>query len=217
MNLAQYIDHTNLSPIATATDIKKLCEEAITLGCKAVCVAPYHVSNAFEYIGDSKVLIATVAGFPFGYSTIPPKVEELKKAIDNGAKELDVVVNLAAVKEKRWNYVQNEIEILTTTCHLQDKIIKVIFETGVLTRDEIVKLCEICTTIGVNFVKTSTGFNGAGATVEAVQIMKANLPSHIGIKASGGIRSIQNMLDMIQAGATRIGTSSAVSILQNKN
>lgn len=214
MNLAQYIDHTNLSPIATAADIRKLCEEAIEYGFKAVCVPPYHVSNAFDCVGEKSVLISTVVGFPFGYSTLPPKAEEIKKAIDNGAQELDAVLNLAAVKEKKWNYVRNEIEILTTTCHLQDRVIKIIFETGVLTREEIVKLCEICSAVGVNFVKTSTGYNGAGATVEAVQLMKANLPSNIGIKASGGIRTMQTMQDMIEAGATRIGSSSAVSILQ---
>lgn len=214
MNIAQYIDHTNLSPIATTADIRKLCEEAIALGFKAVCVPPYHVSNAFDFIGENKVLVSTVAGFPFGYSTLPPKVEEIKKAIDNGTQELDVVLNLAAVKEKKWNYVRNEIEILTTTCHLQDRVVKIIFETGVLTRDEIEKLCEICSSVGVNFVKTSTGYNGAGATADAVRLMRANLPSNIGIKASGGIRTMQNVLDMIEAGATRIGSSSAVSILQ---
>jgi deoxyribose-phosphate aldolase len=213
MQLSKFIDHTNLSPLATNIDIQKLCTEALTHHFKAVCVAPYHVSNAAKWLTDSTIKVATVIGFPFGYATIAPKVEEVKRAIDDGAFELDVVANLAAIKEGRWNFVQNEIDILTTSCHLQDKIIKVIIETGVLTTDEIKKMCDICATVGANFVKTSTGFNAAGANAEIVAMMRAHLPKEIAIKASGGIRTLVDAEAMISAGATRIGTSSGVAIV----
>ncbi len=215
MNIAAYIDHTNLNALATMSDIRQLCDEALTYGFKAVCVSPYHVKTAYEKLEDSSVKIATVVGFPFGYSTIAPKVEEIRRAIDEGAYELDVVVNLAAVKEGRWNFVQNEIDIMATSCQLHDRIVKVIIETAVLTEDELKRLCEICATVGANFVKTSTGFNGGGATIEVVETMRKYLPPNIHIKASGGIRTLEAVEAMIQAGATRIGTSSAVSLLNN--
>jgi deoxyribose-phosphate aldolase len=166
-------------------------------------------------LSETKVNIATVVGFPFGYATIAPKVEEIRRAIDDGAYELDVVANLAAIKEGRWNFVQNEIDILTTSCQLHGKVIKVIIETAVLTDDEIKKMCEICTTVGANFVKTSTGFNGGGATPEVVAMMRAYLPKGIEIKASGGIRTLAEAEAMIAAGATRIGTSSGMKMIQN--
>jgi deoxyribose-phosphate aldolase len=214
-NIANFIDHTNLSPLAVAADIKKLCEEALKHHFKAVCVAPYHVKTVADMLGETKVNIATVVGFPFGYATIAPKVEEIRRAIDDGAYELDVVANLAAIKEGRWNFVQNEIDILTTSCQLHGKVIKVIIETAVLTDDEIKKMCEICATVGANFVKTSTGFNGGGATAEVVAMMRAYLPKGIEIKASGGIRTLAEAEAMIAAGATRIGTSSGMKMIQN--
>lgn len=211
MNIANFIDHTNLSPLAVSADIKQMCEEALKYNFKAVCVAPYHVKTVADMLSETKVNIATVVGFPFGYATIAPKVEEIRRAIDDGAYEMDVVANLAAIKEGRWNFVQNEIDILTTSCQLHDKIIKVIIETAVLTPDEIKKMCEICATVGANFVKTSTGFNG-GATIEVVTMMRAYLPKDIAIKASGGIKTLAQAEAMIAAGATRIGTSSGMAI-----
>ncbi len=212
MNIANFIDHTNLSPLAVSADIKQMCEEALKYNFKAVCVAPYHVKTVADMLSETKVNIATVVGFPFGYATIAPKVEEIRRAIDDGAYEMDVVANLAAIKEGRWNFVQNEIDILTTSCQLHDKIIKVIIETAVLTPDEIKKMCEICATVGANFVKTSTGFNGGGATIEVVTMMRAYLPKDIAIKASGGIKTLAQAEAMIAAGATRIGTSSGMAI-----
>jgi deoxyribose-phosphate aldolase len=141
-------------------------------------------------------------------------VEEAKRAIEDGAVELDVVVNIAAIKDARWNYVQNELDILTTTCHLQDKKIKIIFETGLLSETEIIKLCQIATAIGADFIKTSTGFSSAGANVETIQLMKKNVPNSIKIKASGGIRTLAEAELMIEAGADRIGTSSGVAMVQ---
>lgn len=214
MDLRKYIDYTNLKPLTTTSEIQQLCIDAQKHQFKAVCVAPYHVKTAVDILADSAVQIATVVGFPYGYNTIAPKVEEIKRAIDDGATELDVVVNLAAIKEKRWNFVQNEIDILTTSCQLHDKMIKVIIETGLLTEDEIKKMCEIAATVNVNFVKTSTGINGEGATVEIVKLLKAHLPASIGIKASGGIRDYDTALAMINAGATRIGTSAGLLMIQ---
>jgi deoxyribose-phosphate aldolase len=214
MNIANFIDHTNLSPLAVSADIRQLCEEALKYNFKAVCVAPYHVKTVADILSETNINIATVVGFPFGYATIAPKVEEIKRAIDDGAYELDVVANLAAIKEGRWNFVQNEIDILTISCQLHDKIIKVIIETALLTSDEIKKMCEICATVGANFVKTSTGFNGGGATPEVVAMMREYLPKGIEIKASGGIKTLAQAEAMIAAGATRIGTSSGIAILQ---
>jgi deoxyribose-phosphate aldolase len=211
--LSKYIDHTILKPTTTNTDIEQLCKEAIAHQFKAVCVPPYYVSLASELLENTDVKVATVIGFPTGYSTIAAKVEEAKVVIKDGAFELDVVVNLAAVKSGRWNYVQNELDIMTTICHLHDRKIKIIFETGLLNEDEIKRLCEIAKIIGADFVKTSTGMNGDGATVEVVKLMHENLPAHIQIKASGGIRTKEVAEAMIAAGATRIGTSSGVNMI----
>ncbi len=211
--LSKYIDHTNLKPTANNAEIEQLCKEAIAHQFKAVCVPPYYVNLASELLENTSVKVATVIGFPMGYSTIAAKVEEGKVAIQNGAFELDVVVNLAAVKNERWNYVQNELDIMTTICHLHDKKIKIIFETGLLTENEIKRLCEISTVIGADFVKTSTGINGNGATVEVIKLMRENLPAHIEIKASGGIKTKEAAEAMITAGATRIGTSAGVDIV----
>ena len=211
--LSKYIDHTILKPTATNADIEQLCKEAIEHKFKAVCVPPYYVSMVSELLENTDVKVATVIGFPMGYAPIAAKVEEAKRMIADGAYELDVVVNLAAVKNERWNYVQNELDIMTTTCHLQDRKIKIIFETGLLSDAEIKRLCEISKMIGADFVKTSTGINGGGATVEAVKLMRENLPAQIGIKASGGIRTKEDAEAMIAAGATRIGTSAGINIV----
>jgi deoxyribose-phosphate aldolase len=207
MNIAKMIDSTNLNPLATTPDIRQLCEEALQFGFKAVCVAPCHVKTAVDILAETEVKVATVVGFPFGYTMIAPKVEEIRRAIDDGVNEVDAVINLGMVKEARWSSVQNEIDIMTTSCQLHDRIIKVIIETAQLTNEEIKKLCHICAAVGANFVKTSTGFNGSGATVEVIQLMRQNLPTTVGIKASGGIRTVEAAQQMIAAGATRIGTS----------
>ncbi len=212
--IALYIDHTILKPDTNSEQIRQLCNEALQYSFAAVCVPPYFVALASSILEKSNVKVATVIGFPFGYSSIAAKVEEAKRAIQDGAVELDVVVNIAAIKDTRWNYVQNELDILTTTCHLQDKKIKIIFETSLLSEAEIIKLCQISTDIGADFIKTSTGFNGGGASVEVVQLMKNNIPNTIKIKASGGIRTLADAEAIIAAGADRIGTSSAVTKMQ---
>lgn len=212
--LLTYIDHTTLKINTKKTDIKKLCDEAEGHNFYAVCVPPYFVQSASMLLKNSEVKIATVIGFPLGYSATPSKAAEIHKAIDDGADELDVVINVSAVKSGDWNYVQNDIKTVTLAAQMKGKIIKVILETGLLNKKEIKKLCEICADAGVNYVKTSTGFNGDGATEEVVEFLRANLPSTIKIKASGGIKSAKKALKMIEAGADRLGTSSSMKIIK---
>lgn len=208
------IDHTILRVDCRMEEIKKLCEEAITLNFASICIPPYFVKETARYLEHSRVKVATVIGFPYGYSATPAKVEEIKRAINEGADEVDVVINICALKEGKWNYVKNDIESMTLAAHLKGKVIKVIFETSLLSQEEILKLCDICGQLGVNFVKTSTGVNGEGATVEIVDFLRKNLPKEVKIKASGGIRTIEQAQALVDAGATRLGTSAGVAIAQ---
>jgi len=212
--LSDYIDHTTLKASTRLRDIEKLCQEAKEHNFFAVCIPPYFVRNATRFLKESKVKVATVIGFPMGYSATPSKAAEIHKAIDDGADEIDVVINLSAVKSRDWSYVKNDIETMTVAAQMKGKSIKVILETATLNQKEIKKLCEICVVAGVNFVKTSTGFNGDGASVEVVEFLRKNLPDTIKIKASGGIRSAKKAQKMINAGADRIGTSSGVKIVK---
>lgn len=215
MDLARYIDHTILKADCSLDAIHKVCEEALEFGFAAVCIPPFFVKEAAQMLEHSKTKVATVVGFPLGYAATPSKVEEVKRAIDEGASELDAVVNLCALKSSNWNFVRNEMDSLVTACHMRGKILKVIFETGLLTQAEILKLCQTATEADVDFVKTSTGYNGEGATVAVVEMLRKNLPKNIKIKASGGIRDRQTVEAMIAAGANRIGTSASVDILKN--
>lgn len=214
MNIASYIDHTALKADCTIEDVKKKCREAIEFQFKAVCIPPYFVNRATEFLNDTPVKVATVVGFPMGYSATPAKVEEIKRAIDNGADEIDVVANICAVKGGQWNYVRNDIESMTMAVHLKGKLIKVILETGLLSDEEVEKLCQICAEVKVDFVKTSTGFNGEGATVRVVSLMRSILPKEVKIKASGGIRTKEDAIRLIEAGASRLGSSSGVLIIK---
>lgn len=217
MDIASTIDHTILKPDCNLKDIKEVCAEAIKHQFCAVCIPPHYVRDAARLLEDTKVKVCTVIGFPMGYSPIVAKVEEIKRAIDEGAEELDVVVNNCAVKDGNWNHVKNDIESVTMATHLKGKVIKIIFETALLNNDEIEKLCNICNEIGVDFVKTSTGFSGSGATEEVVRFMKSKLSAKIKIKASGGIRTLKKAQAMVDAGAHRIGASSGIAILQELN
>lgn len=213
MQLSQKIDHTNLRPDSTSEDIKTLCREAIEHQFKAVCVPPYHVRDAVRWTEGHPIVVSTVIGFPMGYSATPAKVEEIKRAIDEGAQELDVVINLSAVKSNQWNHVANDIDSVTRAVHLKGKVIKLILETGLLTETELGKACQICQNSEVDFVKTSTGFHGRGADIETVKLLRSLLPPAIKIKASGGIRNQADALELIQAGADRLGTSAGIRII----
>ena len=213
MNLAGVIDHTVLKPDCRISDIKLLCEEAVQLGFFAVCLPPFYVQDAARILKNSNIKVATVIGFPNGYAATAAKVEEIKRAIDEGADELDVVINICAVKDGKWNFVRNDIESMTLATHSRGKVLKVILETGLLTKEEMLRICDICSDVKVNFVKTSTGINGAGASESVVRLLRAHLPQSIKIKASGGIRNAQDAQSMMDAGASRIGTSSGVEIV----
>jgi deoxyribose-phosphate aldolase len=213
IKLNNYIEHTLLKPYSLASDVELLCSEAIEHNFFGVCVTPYQVKNAAKFLNNSLVKVVTVVGFPFGYNHTPAKVEEVKKVIDAGADEIDMVMNIAALKSNDFNIVANDIESVAMAVHMNNKVIKVIIESGVLSNEEIIKACEICTNAGVNFVKTSTGYAETGATVEAVKLIRKTLPASIKIKASGGIKDKDFALQLIKAGADRIGTSSGIELL----
>ena len=189
MNIASYIDHTLLSQTTTGNGIVKLCEEAVAYKFAAVCVPPYFVSEAVKKLKGTYVKTATVIGFPLGYHSTVSKLAEIEKAMEAGADELDMVINLAALKSGNWNDVATEIKESTGYVHLQRKVIKIIIETGLLTKEEILKCCSIGAEYGVDFIKTSTGFGEAGVTVQIIEMIRNHLPEDISIKASGGIRT----------------------------
>lgn len=214
MKMNQRIEHTVLKPDTMESDIKKLCEEAIEHGFFGVCVPPYFVKHASIILKDSSVKIVTVAGFPLGYNTTPAKVEEARKAMDEGAHEIDMVMNIAALKNNDLNFVQNDIQSVATLVQLKGCKLKVIIETALLSNDEKVKACEICAKVGVDFVKTSTGFASSGAKVKDIELMRKNLPANIKIKASGGIKTKEQAMDLVKAGADRLGTSSGPDLIE---
>lgn len=207
----KYIDHTLLKAVATADDIKKLCDEAIKYNFKAVCVNPTNVALAKELLKGSDVLVCTVVGFPLGANTTKVKVFEVEDALANGADEIDMVINIGKFKEQDYNYVLEEIKALRVACG--DKTLKVIVETAYLSEEEIAKVTELVVEAKADFVKTSTGFADRGAILRDVEIMKSVTKDDIQIKAAGGVRSPEDLDKMIAAGATRIGTSSGVALI----
>jgi len=213
IKLADCIEHTLLKPDTTTEQIKELCQEAIQHNFVAVCVPPFFVRIAASELEKHPTKIVTVVGFPMGYNAIPAKVEETKRAIDEGADEVDMVVNIAAVKDANWNHVRNDIDSVSTAAHLKGKAVKVILETGLLSGKEIKQLCQICEELEVNFVKTSTGINAGGATPEMVAFLKENV-NKTKIKASGGIRTQAIAIQLLKAGASRIGTSAGIKIIK---
>ena len=214
MNLAKYIDHTLLKPQASKAEIETLCQEAKKYGFFSVCVNPYWVSFCKKQLEGSDVKVCTVIGFPLGANTTQAKVFEAKEALQNGADELDMVVNLGAVKSADWNTVLTDLEAVRNAG--ENFTLKIIIETSVLTEEEKVKLCQLCTQAKADFVKTSTGFTGGGATAEDVKLMKENVASDMQVKASGGVRSREDFDKMLAAGATRIGASAGVKIVEGK-
>lgn len=212
MDIASFIEHTNLSATLTIKDIDQLVAEAKQFQFLGVCVPPFWVKRAKREIGSDQVILVTVAGFPFGYSMTETKLDEIKRAIDNGADEIDVVWNISSFKTGiPWTKI--EIAKCSKLAHDHQKNLKVIIETAYLSDEEIVTACKMCVDAGVDFVKTSTGFASSGAKEEHVRLMRSSLPSSVGIKASGGIKTIEQIINMIDAGANRVGTSSAVKIL----
>ncbi|TXB62008.1 deoxyribose-phosphate aldolase [Phaeodactylibacter luteus] len=213
MNLNSYIDHTLLRPDCTTDDIEQLCTEAKEHQFAAVCVPPFFVKLAAELLEDSPVRIATVVGFPMGYASTPAKIEEIKRAIDEGADEIDAVLNICALKAGNINYLTNDIDSMITATHLKGKQIKIILETGLLTMEEVEQAAQICLDKEADFLKTSTGFNGGGATLEMVSFLGRLAGGKAKVKASGGIRTREDALGFIEAGAQRLGTSSGLKLI----
>lgn len=207
------VDHTLLSQTATEQEIKELCDDAVKFGVASVCIAPSYVKFAKDYVGD-KMKICTVIGFPNGYNTTECKVYETKNAIENGADEIDTVINIGFLKDKRYGDILNELKEIKKACG--DKILKVIIETCLLSDEEKIKMCEIVSLSGADFIKTSTGFSTAGATKEDIVLFSEHIAPHVKIKAAGGISSIKDAEDFIKLGASRLGTSRIVKILKKE-
>ena len=212
MNIATIIDHTELKPDATKKQILQLIDEAKTNKFASVCVNPTWVKLASQGLKDSKVNICAVIGFPLGANTTETKAFEAKDAINNGSTEVDMVINVGELKDKNYEYVEKDIKAVVNAAKGQ-ALVKVIIETCLLTEDEKIKACEIAKKAGANFVKTSTGFSKGGATAKDVKLMRKTVGKNIGVKAAGGIHTKEEATKMIEAGATRIGTSSGISII----
>lgn len=213
MNIARKIDHTLLRVDSDHVAIRKLCDEAVAYDFVSVCIPPYFVKEAVRQLENKSVRVSTVVGFPFGYNMTPVKVEEIKKAIDEGADELDAVINIAAATCGDWNYLANDIDTMVRSAHLKDKQIKIILETGCLDLDLQERLCKLCLESGADFIKTSTGFQENGADPETVSRIRQWVGNQVKIKASGGIRTLRQVEELLNAGADRIGTSAGIAIL----
>lgn len=211
LKINRFIDHTLLKPEATREQVKKLCEEAMTYDFFSVCLNPFYVHFAAQLLKGSNVAVCTVIGFPLGANTTETKVFETKKATSEGATEIDMVINIGALKNKEYDLVEEDIRAVVSAAG--KNIVKVIFETCLLTDEEKIKSCELSAKAGARFVKTSTGFSTGGASIADVKLMKENIPAHMEVKASGGVRNLAAALDFISCGATRLGTSSGVAIM----
>ncbi len=212
-NINRFIEHTNLKPTITGKDVDKLVAEAKEHSLLGVCVPPFWVKRAAREIGKADMQLVTVVGFPLGYQMTEAKEEETRLAIRDGADEIDVVMNISAFKEGMM-WFKIELVKLSKMIHESERLMKVILETAYLDDAEIIKAANIAKDAGVDFVKTSTGFAHAGAQVNHIKLMRENLPSQVGIKASGGIKTLEDATALIKAGADRIGTSSGVDIVK---
>ena len=217
INIADYIDHTVLKPSTVLSDIEKLCKEAVQYKFAAVCVPPNFVRAARKILdaAASKVQVATVIGFPFGYSNIAAKVAEVEQAIEDGADELDMVANISSIKSHDWVFLRQEVEAVLKPIRAHGLVLKVIIESGILLDHEIIGCCEVYGAAGIDYLKTSTGYAEAGASEKAVSLFRAHLPMSVQIKASGGIRDYATALAMVRCGATRIGCSAGVAIVSS--
>ena len=213
MKINKLIDHTLLKAFSTEDEIKKLCEEAKTYDFMSVCVNPTNIAFAKKELEGSDVLVCTVIGFPLGANTTEVKVVETLDAIKNGADEIDMVINVGQAKMHNYEYVQEEIRMVVSAA--AGKTVKVIIETCYLTDDEKIECCKAAKAAGATFVKTSTGFGPAGATKEDIALMRETVGPEMGVKAAGGVRNLDDLVAMVENGATRIGTSGGVAIMQN--
>ncbi|UWD47736.1 deoxyribose-phosphate aldolase [Clostridioides difficile] len=213
-HILKTVDHTILKATTTWEDIKVLCDEAISMNVASVCIPPSYVKRAAEYL-NSKIKVCTVIGFPLGYQTTATKVFEAEDAIKNGADEVDMVANISDIKNGDYEKIENEIKEIKAI--IGEKILKVIIETCYLEECEKVKMCDIVTVSGADFIKTSTGMGTGGATLEDIKLMKEHIGQNVKIKAAGGVKSISDAEKFIEAGAERLGTSSICKILKNED
>lgn len=211
--ILKHVDHTLLLQDSTWEEIKQICDDAMKYGTASVCIAPSYVKQAAEYMGD-KMAVCTVIGFPNGYMTTAAKTFETKDALENGASEIDMVINIGWLKDKKYDLIENEIRSLKEICG--DKILKVIIETCFLTEEEKIKMCEIVTNAGADYIKTSTGFGGAGATFEDIKLFSEHIGPNVKMKAAGGISSIEDAEKFLELGAERLGTSRIIKIVKNE-
>ena len=209
--ILRYVDHTLLTQTATWEEIRQILDDAIKYGTASACIPASYVKQAAEYV-EGKLPICTVIGFPNGYSTTATKVFETKDAVANGASEIDMVINIGKLKDKKYEEIEEEIRQIHQACG--GRILKVIIETCLLTEDEKIKMCEIVTKAGAEYIKTSTGFSTGGATVQDVALMRKTVGPEMGVKASGGVRTLEDALAMIEAGANRLGASAGVKIVE---
>ena len=207
-------DHTLLSQSATWNDIREICNDGMKYGTASVCIPPCYVKRAKEYVGN-RLKICTVIGFPNGYQTTAVKVFEAREAIENGADEIDMVVNIGELKARNFTYLVNEIGEIKAAC--EERVLKVIIETCLLSDSEKMEMCRVVSLAGADFIKTSTGFSTGGATVEDVRLMRDSSDERVKVKAAGGIASLQDAWDMLEAGADRLGTSRVVKIIKGES
>ena len=211
MNYNKMIDHTVLKADTPLETVKRICDEAMEYGFASVCINPCHVAYCADYLKDSDVNVCTVIGFPLGANTSAVKAFETKDAIANGADEIDMVMNIGALKDKNYDLVRDDVKAVVEAAN--GTLVKVILETCLLTEDEIKKACELCVEAKADYVKTSTGFSTRGATIEDVRIMKEAVHGKAKVKAAGGVRTHEDMVKIVEAGADRIGTSAGCSLV----
>lgn len=210
-DMLKHVDHTQLSQTAAWEDIRTLCDEATQYGTASVCIPPSYVKQAKEYVGD-KMAVCTVVGFPNGYNTTAVKEFETRKALEDGADEIDMVINLGWVKDGRYDLVEQEIGVLKAACG--DKVLKVIIETCLLTDEEKIRMCQVVTDAGADYIKTSTGFSKAGATFGDISLFAEHVGSKVRMKAAGGISSLSDAERFLELGAERLGTSRMVKLVK---
>lgn len=210
--ILKHVDHTLLLQGSTWDEIKQICDDAMEYKTASVCIPPCYVRQAAEYMGE-KVAVCTVIGFPNGNTTTAAKIFETKDALSNGASEIDMVINIGWLKDKKYDLIEEEIKSLKDVCG--EKILKVIIETCFLTNDEKIKMCEIVTEAGADYIKTSTGFGGAGATFEDIELFSKHIGKGVKMKAAGGITSLNDVVRFLELGADRLGTSRIIKLVKN--
>ena len=210
--ILKHVDHTLLLQGSTWDEIKQICDDAMEYKTASVCIPPCYVRQAAEYMGE-KVAVCTVIGFPNGNTTTAAKIFETKDALSNGASEIDMVINIGWLKDKKYDLIEEEIKSLKDVCG--EKILKVIIETCFLTNDEKIKMCEIVTEAGADYIKTSTGFGGAGATFEHIELLSKHIGKGVKMKAAGGITSLNDAVRFLELGADRLGTSRIIKLVKN--